>query len=676
MSTAPRTFDDAKLAAMVDPLTVRVEKIKGTTRTPIPLPEGENGETPGTEWTKDSVRGLENFLVTQWSGGGLYEITVTDSSTPAPLTMKWSPFWNVGDYPELVPPPLAAARAATPQPAPPMQMAAPQPLATPRPMAAFPNGLPMFQQPVPYAAPQSYPQPYQGYAYAMPPPPQVGTPGWGMWAQEAEKRRESDDLRQLREENARVAREALAAKHAAELERERQANEARFSQQAAQVTELRNMIAQLATAIQNGNNNKPNAELELLKETNRRLAEQAENEKREREAERRERETRDALKAVQDANARQFELMQRTIETMQARLTEAANGSKSDPLITMLQEQARQHSDAIKEIARSQSMNLERIQAFMMNPRDMFMMAKESQSSVEQTTERISKLFGSVIDVQQKVTENLLQMQPGGSGALDVVRDGLTSVKELAERYVGSKATNERIAMQAQAQIAQAQAQAYAAAHGAQQAQVQAQQPQVAAPAPAGLAGNAAAMKPDKKPKKPVVVTATAGPAGETKVAQTSSAKAKRLGKTDTEWFGPLISNVEELREGVSRYLESLALDPPRVNAKGEPDGVSPEQAAFAVAQAVQTVMQHNLMIPVMRDLLFQDRFADFFDVLLPDAPQTYRDDTTQAFVELAKKLGAVAGKGEVEDQSEDGTVEDSGDDDDSDEADGDEAAA
>jgi hypothetical protein len=673
MSIAPRTFDDAKLTSMIEPLTVRVEKIKGSTRTPIPLQEGENGEPAGTEWTKDNVRGIEQFLVASWSGGGLYEITVTDSSTPTPLTMKWSPFWNIAEYPELIPPPLAAARAAGTPIAPPAPVA-PQPQATPRAMSAFPNGLPMFQQPQAYAAPQPYPQPtYPGYAYAMPPPPQVGTPAWPQWNAEAERRRESEEVRQLREENQRREREMVAAKHAAELERERQANETRYSRYEAQLTDLRNMIATLATTVQNGATSKaPNAELELLKENNRRLAEQAENEKREREAERRERETRDALKAVQEANQRQFELMQRTIEAMQSRLTEAANaGNKHDPMLAMIQEQARQHADAIKEIARNQAASLERIQAFMMNPRDMFLMAKESQSSVEQTTERISKLFGSVIDVQQKVTENLLQMQPGGSGALDVVRDGLTGIKELAERYVGVKATNERIAMQAQASIAQANATAYAAAHGAQAAQ------QVTAPAPNGLSGNVAAAPPEKKkPKKPASVAQTAGVDGDTRVAQTSSAKpekkivitgpgAKRLGKTDAEWFGPLISNVEELREGVDRYIESLSMDPPRVDAKGNPDGISPEQSAIAVATAVQTVMEHKLMIPVMVDLMFQDRFADFFDVVLPNAPQTYRDDATQAFIEIARKLGAVAGDGEVTDQSSEADDEDNADDDD-----------
>ncbi len=656
MNTAPRTFDDAKLSTMVEPLTVRVDKIKGSTRMPIPLPEGDSGETPGTEWTKDAVRGLEQFLVSQWSGGGLYEIAITDSSTPTPVTMKWSPFWHTTDYPERVPPPLVGVASAATPPAP-IQPPAPQ-----RPMSAFPNGLPFFQpgaQGQPYAAPQQYPQ-YPGYAYALPPPPQVGSPSWPAWQAEASRTRESEELRTLRDENRRREAETIAAKHAAELDRERQASEQRFQRYETQMADIRNMMATLAQTVQHGAaSSKPNAELEAIKA-------QLENEKREREAERRERETRDALKATQEASQRQFELMQRSLEAMQARLTEA-NTNKSDPLLAMVQEQARQHADAIKEIARNQAASLERIQGFMMNPRDMFMMAKESNASTEQATERISKLFGSVIDVQQKVTENLLQMQPGGSGALDVVRDGLNSVKELAERYVGSKATNERIAMQAQAQVATAQAQAYAAAHGAQQPA----QPVQVAPSP--------------------TISGLAGPTGETQVAQTSSAKpkangkangkkddkadkkpiiitgpgAKRLGKTDAEWFGPLIANVEELREGVDLYLESLSMDPPRVNTKGEPEGLSPEGAAMTVAGAVGTVMQHNLMIPVMRDLLFQDRFADFFDVLLPNAPQAYRDDTTQAFVALAKKLNGTADETPVTDQSASANEDEDGEDED-----------
>jgi hypothetical protein len=174
-------------------------------------------------------------------------------------------------------------------------------------------------------------------------------------------------------------------------------------------------------------------------------------------------------------------------------------------------------------------------------------------------------------------------------------------------------------------------------------------------------------MPPAKKPKK------KPGPKADENGA--FPIVVKRLGKTDEEWFGQLMPNVIELREHVAYFIESCETG--RFNKEGtQPEGVLPEQAAMAVLQAVGIVTQKRYPIPSMIELFFQQRYADFVDVLLPDAPQTYRDDLVVAIVEGVKRLQQMAGEdpsktGDKSQRPTNGAADDD-DDDDSDDADDD----
>lgn len=649
MNHVPRTFDEAKLVSMVEPLTINIVEIIGSAASPIQIPEGEDGQPGGVNWDKDGVRRIEQWLVSQWSGGGMYEITVTDSASP-PQVMKWRPFWDKREYPKLVASPQDPnIRIPVAQPATPQQQVS---------RMAFPQGIPSFQPQAGFS--QGYPQQQQFYQPPpLPGPPAVGTPAFTSWQGEVERReredrarRTEDELRQLREEKARTEREALNARHQTELRAAEQANERRFSTQDQHLAELRNMIASLTQAIQNGPASKVNPEIEALKESNRQLAERHERERQDREAERRDRETRELIKAQQELGQRQFDELRRQHEDTVRRMTEGQN--RHDPLLTMMQEQSRQQAEAMKELARQQSAQLDKIQLFMMNPRDMMLMAKESRGEIGAETDRIARMYSGMIETQQKFTENLLQLQPGGGGALDLVRDGVNGVKEIAERYMGQKAVEARVNTQAQVQVAEAQSRAIVA-----QAAAQSGQPVPVPPPPhvpthlAGPQTNGTTNGTKKKGKKlPVAVEETA----EVKAPSTT----KRLGKTDMEWFGPIISEVEILREGVNHFIESCGVVPPRLNPKGEIDGISPLNAAMGVMQAVQLVMAKQIPIPVMIDLLFQDRFADFVDVLVPDAPQNYRDDLTQILVAQTNALKAGA-KGAEDDEGDEDDEDDDG---------------
>ena len=678
---APRTFDDSKLASMLEPLTIRVEKRKGNTRTPIPLPDGEGDDAKnGSGWAKDDLRNFEQWLVTEWAGGGFYEITVTDSTSP-PITMKWEPFWAIAQYPEIVPPPLRdvtqAAGVSNVNPT-----GLPYPLPHPPPnspqarlMTAFPNGFPSgnnpgFQQPQqqqPFYVVQSQPQ-------TLPAPPPIGTPAWPQWQAEHERQKRDEEMRALREQNATREREALEAKHKAELEQareraraEQQATAQRFEAQAKDMSDLRNMIASLAQTLQQGSTKNP--EIEALKEQNRMLQEKMDREATRADAERRDRELREQIKAQADQSQRQFDAMQRQFEQTIKAMTEAASNNKSDPMLSMMQEQARQNATTMQELSRNQTAQLEKFQAFMMNPRDMIAMAQENSRSADAAAEKVTRLFGSVIDVQQKVTENLLQMQPGGSGALDLVRDGVIGLKEVAEKYVGAKSAEARMQGMAQVQIAEAQARAWAEAQSAQQHQHQ-QPPQQLEPTPAmqGLAGvqmpaNANGMPngapngaPKSKKRKGAATVEVIDASGE----------FKRLGRTDREWFGPALPEMVMLREGVDRFLESCRENPPRANSKGQIDGTSPEQAATYILQATTMAMQQQLPIAALIDLMLQERYADFLDVLLPGATQPYRDDTINYLVDAINQLKRLSGL-ETDDEHADADDDPDGDDDDDD---------
>lgn len=111
-------FDSQRLQNMSEPLTIRVEKLRGSVRQPIELPPKGDDRTgwqpPGVGWSREEVLQLENFILTQWSGGGYYEFAVTDAKGDV---MRWQSVWDPRQYPEKLPPNTAAASlpgAATP----------------------------------------------------------------------------------------------------------------------------------------------------------------------------------------------------------------------------------------------------------------------------------------------------------------------------------------------------------------------------------------------------------------------------------------------------------------------------------------------------------------------------------------------------------------------------------
>lgn len=676
----PKTIDVAKIDSMIEPISVNVDKMKGSARQNIPLPGGidDTGQplSPGTGWDKDNVKNIGTWLCSEWSGGGYYEITATDSSEP-PTVHKWTTFYEPTRYPERVPPPLQGGTlgAQQAQQAPQLSIVPPAPPPRSYPVSSFPNGLPPGQ---PYPFPQAQPAPYQaqsGYypapSYSMPIPPAPSGYDPRFAAVES----------QLREAQAALTREretAIQARHQQELAAVQERARSESSRLEAKIAELTQLVTQV---VQGGGPNAhraPDPQLEMMREQNRIQAEENRRlmERQDREA--RERQLQDSIKAQND----QIMLQVRTMEANFTRIIEAMKeqGRGHDPLIAMFQEQQRTQMEALKDVARAGRESLSELKGFMMSPRDVIGLVKDSSQGVDTVATQVTKAFTNVIDVQGRLMEQMTSLNQSGDSPTTLIRDGIERAGTMFERWVSGKSKEAIATQQTQASMAQSQAQAMTAQ--AMHAQAQAAQLSGVMPAGAPPLPPPPSARPVPVPV-PVVpslstVAASGGPTmgmgsggnggqititnglnGHTHVVPTVPL---RLGKTDEQWFTPqLLPEIKRLREGVARAIESVSVTPNRVDkATGKLDGITPEQAADYIAKAIGIVMSQKMVVPALNDLLFQQRLADFVDVLLPDAPVGYKNETIQA---IHAKLSS-----DAEDELDD-------DDDDDDDDDGEEDA-
>lgn len=642
-------FDSSKLEGMIEPLMVRVEKLRNGIRQTIPLPEGapdENGvpQAPGVGWTRSGILGIEQWLLTQWSGGGFYRISVADSSEPNPISMTWTTNYPPAEYPEKIPPTLtsAASPAANNQ--------QPRASMTNPGGNAFPGGLPLSSS---YPAP-SYPQFPQPFSQLAQQPVFAPQPSYQAQAYqnevERERRENTARMEHMRLELERSREAALTARHEQALKAEHTATEARFSK-------LEGLIMQL---VQGNSSSKVNPEIELLKEQNRSLAEKAEADRREREAERRENSLREQMRVQHETTLRQIEAMQTQFQTAMA----AATNKGPDPLIGLMQEQARNQLEAMKDISRNQATALDRLMPLVMTPSAMMQMQQASAAATENVTSQITRSMSGVLDVQRIAMENLVQMNPqGGKGVVDLVEGAIDRASGLAEKWVGAKSAEARAHVQAQASAVQANAHVQAAnAHAvAEQARTQ----RAAMQAPVVVSGPPADAKlAEPKIIAPAVVAAPVVAAGLNGIAVNGNGAKLTAGRTDEQWFGPLLENVQKLREGVARCIESVQMNPIRLDPKTNlVDGVEPAACASAIVQAVDYIVAHNIPVPAMRDVLGQFRYDDFMGILLPDAPYNYRLDVMKILIPMLEK-GDEAEAGAV-DQAEGDEDPENGEDDD-----------
>ena len=87
-------FDDAKLMAMTEPITINVERLVGGRPVPytqsLPIKPGQS--TAGMGWSKEDVKNLAEYLIAHVEAG-LYVCTATDE---AGLRMSWQAYLQIG----------------------------------------------------------------------------------------------------------------------------------------------------------------------------------------------------------------------------------------------------------------------------------------------------------------------------------------------------------------------------------------------------------------------------------------------------------------------------------------------------------------------------------------------------------------------------------------------------
>ena len=266
----PELFDQAKLESMIEPFTVRVERQKGQSRSPIPMPAPMDGEgAPGTGFSREDIMGIERWLIADWCGGGILRVTVTDSDSPKPSVMSWM---FTSELPERVPPPLQAATQAAIENAQAVRQQAANPQQRAPYMASFPNGLPTGNQMTPYPAPGYAPAPAPGWQHVQPtaPPGYYQQPAPVQQPQQMYNPYERQ-LEAMREQLAASERERLTVHAEQKRLADQAANDQRFSRLEGALNSLVDKIGSLVTGASK------NPELELMRQK----LEESEREKRE-----------------------------------------------------------------------------------------------------------------------------------------------------------------------------------------------------------------------------------------------------------------------------------------------------------------------------------------------------------------------------------------------------------
>lgn len=644
----PPKFDQAKLQQMNSPFTVRVERMEGNRREPISLPPKEGYNVGGPGWEYDEVLGLEGWISKEWSGGGTYVFSITDSSSP-PQTMEWT---GLFPYPKKVPPtmsdmapapvvqqPSAPGYQIWPPPAPqPWGAPAPQPMPGPLPWASNTHSFNPYYNP--------YGGVFGGYAPPFPPPASaVAKP--------------KDELDQLKLENEKLRLAQQEERHQTQM---RAQEEQHRRDMEAIRTEMRNMAA------------KPQGDSDDVKQMRERLEREREDRQRmEREAaearHRAELESIKAridakpavdpaiaeLKAQRDADERRREedrrreddrrAHEREMQLLQEQVRALRDQPKGpDPMMMMMIEQMKQNNEAAKEqarinserdreIARANADALRELKTQMVHPAEMFRMVRDASSGQDQIITSTVSTLNSVFNTAQQWMNSVMQQMGGGgeSPAYRLIEGGMQQVEQMVKRWMETKAQRDVAQSQAQreaAKAATAQAQAFTASH--------VPQPQPPPPTPApGWQTPPPVTQPTQAQGQPANGNGSngAGLAGAAPAAPTS--KMRNGGKTDEQWFGPALKDVAALRAEAMKFEQNAKAKPPKLDDKGIPIGTGPDQAAGFIIQAAALIRQQNIEILAFTKLFEQQMYANLVDIIFPDSDPGYRADVVRFLHQL-----------------------------------------
>jgi hypothetical protein len=495
-------------------------------------------------------------------------------------------------------------------------------------------------------------------------------------------RPEDEEVRRMREEQQRMREQAAADAQAAREEAQRQreaaaAEAAALRQQIAeqQQLQMKQMMDQQVAALQAQlarMNEQPRGESDEV----RRLRENMERQEREWERQRDE----DRRRLEQERLERQHEKerfeAQRREEALaremkeQAQITErrfaemmaAQNSSKTDPMIDALKETARMSADQMREMARMQQANTDKMAAFMVAPTTLAQIMKDNSSGADVMMRNVVQTMSGIGDMYRTAASQFLEMSGGGGEppAVQLLREGIVSAKETADRYMAMK-RDEAIANSkvAQAKLAndstRVQAEAHLRATAMQtqapnrtwqppppvangkpaQAAPQGQQPQAQQPAPSQAIAVVNAQPAQPTPSNGLsgaddrearanghpAAVANGNATGNDNAhpvedsSRMSGIQSRRNGPSEEEMFGVTWEEVKKLRASIAA------------------NNFTPEVAVDAILKGANYVAMHSLVVPAFT--LFTDqRWADFVDILLPAAPPEFRQECVRILLE------------------------------------------
>lgn len=680
------TFDPSAISKMSEPLSIRVERVVGSLRTPIEIPPKE-GFSNGQGWEKDEISRLEGWLVRDVCGGGQLHITVMDALD---VKHEWRVFYPPSEYPIK----SQTATAPTLAPAPAMSQALAQARAQQQATGAWP---PVQAAPTPSApaapptpAPSPAPAPVERIAAPMtytPPPQYAPAPPR---TDDAEKRALAEQNRLLAERLAAIERDRMADQHRVEVERIRADSEKQLEElkrlvvaktddsSGQRFAQIENVLSKLADKIdrpagpspemlalqhkldlmereRSMQAQAPDPRLAALEATLKQQAEQMQRERDRADADRRE-------QAMQQQLRDQREQMERQLAALRERPT------GPDPTMMLF-------LDMMKSSQQQAQMQMERQQAMMLKPPDIIALTKESSNGLDDVKRSMIGLFSDVFAMQKQVMEQAMQFAPQGeSTTARLIEAGMAQASQAFERYGQGKAAEGMAHAKAQAEIAKAQAEQMRL----QQLHLQVMAQQEAAARGAAPQLNGVNPPENANPDAPVNAVAEDGTRGTQTAAQARTVTTpvievvdattheagsnghgtviKRLGHTDQEWFGIAMPEVEKLRTGVDKYLKNIARKSPKLDPKThQPIGIGPELATEAILKASDKIASLGVDVLAFRALYLEARMDEFLEVLLPDAPYQFRADVAGAVMSTIQAIQAQMDGDDESGEDEDG---------------------
>lgn len=610
---SPSEYDEVKLEAMTEPLTVNIEKLIAGRPQPVELPIKPGESIAGVGWSKNDVRELPTFLGRKGTGAGMVRIKVTDVNQ---TSMKWEWFFSPADYV-----PLPAMSNAPDAP--------PSQLPVGPTSASLQGAAPQMQQ-------QAYSDPYGGWLGTvvrpgtMPPnnvrystpllrpveQPGVNMHGFPTYAtppQVIQGPGTDDRLRDEREARLRL-----------EGDMARQALENRYKEQIGgvsnEVRQLQSAIGQVAQLVQQSRPEEATsaatraleAQIEALKQQNQ------------------QNQFTQALAAMQSQTAQMFAASQANVDKQIAALVAlvekaSAKPTGPDPMIVLMMDAQKNASAQSLQFMQMMMQQSQQAQAqasqVAIGPRETIELMKSMNTGGEQQALAYSKAW----EMMTQGVEQLLHAQgPGVHPVVPMIEQGIAAAVEMAGRSTEAK---EKVGIQ-QAQAMAMQAQANMALANQLQLQRQGQLSGVVAPvtgvvqpAPEPPASEPDESDDDKDSDEPEVqqgIAATA--AAEDSVPQARSVdqeEVDRRTKVDRGAFGLALPAIKKMRRAVA-------------------DGMDVEKTAMAIMAGIEKIAKLKVKIPAL-ELWKAGSIAECIELMLPDTSISFREKVIETIVQFVQ---------------------------------------